>query len=122
MEDVGVIGPLIVEAIANLDASSHVINGRYAVPLSSVREFVSGLASWVDPIVDETDKGQQSELFNDIASVYVTACDHISKLFAYRDENNNPLADPSSFPPVLLHELVKLSAAEFIRKMCHYSY
>jgi hypothetical protein len=69
-----------------------------------------------------TDEGQQSKLFNDITSVYVTACDRISELFAYRDENNNPLADLSSFPPVLPHELVKLSAAEFIRKMRCYSY
>ncbi len=52
MEHVGVIGPPTVEAIANLDASSHVISGRYAVPLSSVREFISGLAFWVDSIVD----------------------------------------------------------------------
>ncbi len=45
MEDVGVTGPLIVETIVNLDASSHVISGRYAVSLSSVREFVNGLVS-----------------------------------------------------------------------------
>ncbi len=52
MEDVGVTGLLTVEAIANLDASNHVISGRYVVPLSSVCEFVNGLASWVDSIVD----------------------------------------------------------------------
>jgi hypothetical protein len=57
MEDVGVIGPLIAETIANFDASSHVISDRYVVPLSSVREFVSGLASWVDSIVDEANEG-----------------------------------------------------------------
>jgi hypothetical protein len=43
-------------------------------------------------------------------------------LSAYSNENNNLLADPSSFPLVLPHELVKLSAAEFIRKMRRYSY
>jgi hypothetical protein len=57
MEDIGVTGPLTAEAIANLDASSHVISGRYVVPLSFVREFVSGLASWVDSIVDEANEG-----------------------------------------------------------------
>jgi Na+-transporting NADH:ubiquinone oxidoreductase subunit NqrE len=57
MEDVGVTGPLTTEAIANFDTSSHVIGGRYAIPLSSVHEFVSGLASWVDSIVDEADEG-----------------------------------------------------------------
>jgi hypothetical protein len=56
MEDVGVTGPLTIETIANLDTSSHVISGRYAVPLSSVREFISNLASCVDSIVDEADE------------------------------------------------------------------
>jgi hypothetical protein len=122
MEDVGVTGSFTTETIANFNATSHVINGRYAVPLSSIREFVSGLVSWVDSIVDEVDEGQWSELFNDITSVYVTAYNHISELSTYSDENNNLLADPSSFPLVLPHELVKLSVAEFIRKMCRYSY
>jgi hypothetical protein len=122
MEDVGVIGPFTADAITNLNASSHVINGCYAVPLSSVCEFIIGLASWVDSIVDEANEGQRNELFNDIVSVYVTACNCISELSAYRDENNNPLADPSSFPPVLPHELIKLSAVKFIRKMRRYSY
>jgi hypothetical protein len=79
MEDVGVTGSLIAETIVNLDASNHIINGRYAVPLSYVREFVSDLVSWVDSVVDEVDEGQRSELFNDIASVYVTACNRISE-------------------------------------------
>ncbi len=122
MEDVGVTGPLTVETIANFDALSHVTNGRYVVPLFYVREFISGLASWVDFIVDEANEGQRSELFNDIAFVYVTACNRISELSSYSDENNNLLADPSSFPPVSPHELVKLSVAEFIRKMRRYSY
>jgi hypothetical protein len=122
MEDVGVIGPLTAETIANFDALSHIISGRYAVPLYPIHEFVSGLASWVDSNVDEIDEGQWSEFFNDIAFVYVSACDRISELSTYRDEDNNPLADPSSFPPVLPHELVKLSAVEFIHKMRRYRY
>jgi hypothetical protein len=60
MEDVGVTGPLTAEAIANLDASTRVISGRYVKPMSSIREFVSDLASWVDSIVDEADEGQRS--------------------------------------------------------------
>jgi hypothetical protein len=67
-------------------------------------------------------KASGVKLFNDIASVYVTAYNRISELSAYSDENNNLLADSSSFPLVLPHELVKLSAAEFIRKMHRYSY
>jgi len=36
IDDVRVIGPLTAELIANIDPSTHVINGRYAVVLSSV--------------------------------------------------------------------------------------
>ncbi len=45
MEDVGVMGPLTVETIANLNASNHIISGRYAVPSFFVNEFINGLAS-----------------------------------------------------------------------------
>ncbi|CAN5966279.1 unnamed protein product [Sphagnum jensenii] len=98
IDDVGVIGPLSPEAIANLEVSEHVISGRYAVQLSSVREFVSGLASWADSIVDEVDPVQRNDLWNDIASVYVTACDRVSQLSSLRDADNNALANPSSLP------------------------
>ncbi|CAK9862296.1 unnamed protein product [Sphagnum jensenii] len=113
IDDIGVIGPLSLEAIANLEVSEHVISGRYAVQLFSVREFVSGLASWADSIVDEVDPIQQSDLWNDIASVYVTTCDRVSQLSSLRDADNNAFANPSSLPPVLPHDLIKLSTAEF---------
>jgi hypothetical protein len=45
IDDVGVIGPLTAESIANINPSTHIISGRYAVALSSVREFLVGLAS-----------------------------------------------------------------------------
>jgi hypothetical protein len=122
IDDVGVIGPLSPEAIANLEVSEHVISGRYAVQLSSVREFVSGLASWADSIVDEVDPVQRSDLWNDIASVYVTACDRVSQLSSLRDADNNALANPSSLPPVLPHDLIKLSAAKFIRRARRHTY
>jgi len=41
IDDVGIIGPLSPEPIANLEVSEHVISGHYAVQLSSVRDFVS---------------------------------------------------------------------------------
>jgi len=57
MGDVGVIGLLTAETIANINASSHIINSHYVVPLSFICELVNGLASWVDSIVDEADEG-----------------------------------------------------------------
>jgi hypothetical protein len=87
-----------------------------------VREFISGLASWADSIVDEVDPVQRSDLWNDIASVYVTAYDRVSQLSSLRDADNNALANPFSLPPVLPHDLIKLSTAEFICRACRHTY
>jgi hypothetical protein len=123
IDDVGVVGPLSPEAIANLEVLEHVISGRYAIQLSSVQEFVSGLASWADSIVDKVDPVHQSDLWNNIASVYVTACNCVSQLSSICNAtNNNALANPSSLPPVLPHDLVKLSAAEFICRVRQHTY
>jgi hypothetical protein len=93
-----VIGPLTAESIANIDPSTHVISGHYAVALSSVREFLVGLASWVDTLLNEADESDQNGLQHDIALVYVTTCDQIHEISAYQDRNNNAMVDPSSIP------------------------
>jgi hypothetical protein len=62
IDNVGVIGPLIAESIANMDPLTHVINGRYAVALSSVREFIVGLASRANTLLNEADESDQNDL------------------------------------------------------------
>jgi hypothetical protein len=57
-----VIGPLTAESIANIDPSTHVISGHYAVVVSSVPEFLIGLASWVDTLLNEADESDQNAL------------------------------------------------------------
>jgi hypothetical protein len=117
-----VTGPLTAELIANIDSLTHVISGRYVVALSSVREFLVGLASWADTLLNEVDESDQNDLQHDIAFVYVTACDRIHEISAYRDRNNNAMANPGSIPLVLPHELIKLSAANFIRKIRQHAF
>ncbi len=111
------IGPLIAESIANIDPSTHFISGRYAVTLSNVWEFFVGLVCWVDTLLNEANESNQNDLQHNIALVYVTACDQIHEISAYRDWNNNAMVDPGSIPPVLLHELIELSVVDFIRKI-----
>jgi hypothetical protein len=59
---VGVTGPFITESIGNLDTSTHVISGLYVVSISSVQEFLSGLASWMDALIEEADDADQNNL------------------------------------------------------------
>jgi hypothetical protein len=98
IDDVGMIGPLTVESIANINPSTHVITGHYAIALSSVREFFVGLVSWVDTLLNEVDESDQNALQHDIALVYVTACDQIHEISDYRDRNNNAMADFGFIP------------------------
>jgi len=117
IDNVGVTGPLTTESIANIDPSTNVISGRYAVALSSVREFFIGLASWANTLLNEADESDQNDFQHDIALVYVTACDRIHEISAYQDRNNNAMANLDSIPPMLPHELVELSVANFIQKI-----
>jgi len=90
--------------------------------MSNVWEFLVGVASWADTLLNEVNESDQNDLQHDIALVYVTACDRIHEIFAYWDRNNNVMADPSSIPPVLSHELVELFAADFIRKIRQHAF
>ncbi len=52
IDDIGVTGPFIIELIGNLDISTHVINGLYVISISSVQEFLSGLVTWMDALIE----------------------------------------------------------------------
>jgi hypothetical protein len=78
VEDVGILGLLTDDVIANLDPLYNVIRGNHAMYLASIQKFVNGLAFWLDSIDDEVDQGQRSKLLNDIASIYVTVSDQIN--------------------------------------------
>jgi len=62
IDDVGMIGPLTTESITNIDPLTHVISGRYAVALSNVREFLVGLASWANTLLNVADESDQNDL------------------------------------------------------------
>jgi hypothetical protein len=75
VNDIRVISPLTTESIGNLDTSTHVISGLYIVSISSVQEFLSGLATWMDALIEEADDVDQNNLRQYIGLVYVMACD-----------------------------------------------
>jgi hypothetical protein len=45
-----------------LDPTTNVFNKRYAISLLNVQEFLVGLASWVEGIINEADEVKQNEL------------------------------------------------------------
>jgi hypothetical protein len=56
IDNVGVTGLFTTKSIANINPSTHIISGRYAVALSSVQEFLVGQASWADTLLNEANE------------------------------------------------------------------
>jgi hypothetical protein len=76
----------------------------------------------MDALIEEVDDVDQNNLCRDIDLIYVTACDRIDSISVHCDHNNNPFVDPTSLPPVLLHELVKFITAQYIHKIRQHAF
>ena len=116
IKEVGAIGPLTDEAVAALDLPIYVVSGHYAVSLDNVREFVLGLASWTNAIVSQAEESKVKVLLKDIGMAFIMACDCINNIIVERNPDNSASHGPSSLPPVLPHELVKITPAKFLCK------
>ncbi len=122
IDNIGMTSPLTTESIRNLDTSTHVINNLYVVSISSVQEFLSSLATWMDALIEEANDVDQNNLRRYIGLVYVTACDRIDSICVHRNRNNNLFVDPTSLPLVLPHEVVKFITAQYIRKIRQHAF
>jgi hypothetical protein len=114
--EVQVEGPLTESEVNALDPTLHVLNGCFAVKVTNVLEFVAGLSDLVDDILALASEDDRDRLLRDIGLVFVVASDQINKISTRRNADNSPFcADQNSIPPVLPHELVTVSAANFLR-------
>ena len=86
-----------------------------------VCEFVLDLASWTDAIVSQAEESKVKVLLKDIGMAFIVACNRIDNIVVERNPDNSANHGLSSLPPVLPHELVKITPAEFLRKACNQS-
>ena len=122
IEDVGIEGPLTQDDLAlREDPDTHVSSGSYSVSLPQVRDYLCGLASWVEGLINEADNEMQNQLLRDIGLVYTVACDRIEKICVLRSQDNSPYVDEHSLPPVLPKELVRTRPRDFLRMVCKHS-
>jgi hypothetical protein len=121
-EDVGIMGPLTREAIQLLDPNAHMSSGMYSVSTLNIREYLCGLARWVEGIINENDAPQQQQLLRDIGSVFAVACDRINSICVLRNRDNSPYVDELSLPPVLPKDLVEPRPRDFLRMVCDHSF
>ena len=115
MEKIGCIGPLrdhYHDAISN---DMHVKSCLFSVSVSSISEFLMGVAYWVEDIVTDLKENFCQLLFRDLMVVYVTMCDKLKVIFVHWDSYNEAMQ--TELPPVLTHGLVKLCPSEFLRKV-----
>lgn len=81
-----------------------------------MQDFVVGLGSWVEGILDAIDKTERNELLQDVGLVLLKACARIERIIVERDADNSPFVDPLALPHVLPQKFVQASAADFIHK------
>ena len=122
IEDVGIKGPFTQDVIELRDPETHVSSGSYSVSLPQVREYLCGLASWVEGLINEVNSDLQNQLLRDIGMVYSVACDRIENICVLGTRENNPFVDEHSLPPVLPKELVKTRPRDFIRMVSKHSF
>ena len=121
-DTVGARGPLTPAAIAAIDERNEVADTSYAVTFQKVEEFLLGLASWVEVCVADAQGAGWRDLVVDIGRVFVVACSRVAAITPERDSNNDAVMNPTPMlPAVLPHELVKMTAVEFLRKARHHS-
>jgi hypothetical protein len=137
METSGVSGPLSTEAqglldieIAKqqegdengeIDANTTTRTGAFHFDLATIKEFVCGLASWVEDILEGLTLLEEGQLLQGVGDVFCNAINGVNSIVVARDRENGPSGDSLSrlVPPVLPHELVKISAADFLRRARH---
>ncbi|KAI2493008.1 hypothetical protein MHU86_2095 [Fragilaria crotonensis] len=122
VEDVRIDGPLNDEAINLLNPITYVINGSFAVLKVNVREFLVGLASWVEDLIEESDPAVQAKLIHDVGSLFTVACDRITKICVFREADNRPYVAEDLLPPVLPPKLVTTRPGDFLRQVCVYNH
>ena len=117
MEQIDATGPHTQEERENMNHNTNINEGGFMVKRADVKEFLIGLSSWVEELMDDTDEEQLDNMIEDIGRVFLSACKGINSIMIHRKNDNTPQADPQrSLPPVLPHELVRVTAANFIRK------
>ena len=121
IKDVGVEGPLAHDVLSLRDPETHVSSGSYTVSLAKVRDYVCGLASWVETLVTEAYNDQQNQLLCDIGLAFSVACDRIGNICVLRRQDNSPYVDKDSLPPVLPKQLVNTRPHDFLRMVSKYS-
>lgn len=115
--NVGVNGSLNAKSIVNIDLSTHVIVGHYAVASSDVEKFIIDLTLKIEILLNKAEKSNLNDLQHNIALVYITVSCQIHEIYAYRDPNNKAISELNSIFPILHYELVNLSVANFFQKI-----
>ena len=123
VEDVGVQGPPTPADIELLDPGAYVSNGSFTVLKVCIREYLVGLASWVEEILEEAEMTVQEQLFTDIGRVFTVASNRIHKICVLSSEDIGRFIDQNVRPPSILpNALVKTHPGDFLRQVCSFKF
>lgn len=114
---VGVKGPYSIEETALLHEPFWFIDGRWAVKVETLFEFLYDQGSFVQESLDKLDLKDQYAIVKSVGLFALRIINDILAIQAERTSENLPADD---LPPVLPHKLVRLKGREFNDIVVHH--
>lgn len=106
----GCKGPITDDELNLLSEWDLLIDSKYVVQKSAIRNFLSGLGSFVHISMAELPAESLNDVITAVGTLFLSAVVGLSACIENRGEL---IGGPSGLPPVLPHELIKLTRAAF---------
>lgn len=106
----GCKGPITDDELNLLSEWDLIIDSKYVVQKSAIRNFLSGLGSFVHISMSELPADALNEVIHAVGTMFLSAVVGLSASIENRGEL---IGGPTGLPPVLPHELIKLTRAAF---------
>lgn len=114
----GCKGPITDDELSLLTEWDLILERKYVVHKSTIRNFLSGLGSFIHIAMGELPPPTLDEVIKKVGTMFLSAVVCLSDIIRDRD-GGSPVA---RLPPVLPHELIKLTRAAFnsdVRNQAH---
>lgn len=113
----GCKGPITDDELNLLTEWDLIIDNKYVVQKSAIRNFLSGLGSFVHISTAELPPASLNDVVHAVGSMFLSAVVGLSAIVENRAEL---IGGATGLPPVLPHELIKLTRAAFNSEVrCH---
>lgn len=106
----GCKGPVTEDELSVMNDWDQIVEQKYIVQKSAIRNFLSGLGTFVHAAMNELPPENLDEVVNKVGVMFLSAIVRLSRVISEQDSSN---LSSSCLPPVLPRELVLRTRAAF---------